>query len=324
MLRALRSRRRACSIATRSAPRSHSPMFLGGGLAPVGLGARRPGEALLGARAGRGASSASRIHERTRGQRDRAPRAPGSLLATEPGAVRARQVLLATSAFPGLLGEIRRRVVPVWDYVLVTEPLERRAARGDRLGRTARGSATWRNRFHYSRLTADDRILWGGYDAIYDYGSGARPRAPAARADLRRPREPLLHRVPAARGDPLQPPLGRRDRHLQPLLRLPRDRARRPGRLHGRPHRARRRRQPLRGRGGARPARRARDRGHAAAGDALEAVPVPARAAALGGDRAHPQPARGGRPQGRPPRALAADARPRSGSASTASRLAAA
>jgi glycine/D-amino acid oxidase-like deaminating enzyme len=28
------------------------------------------------------------------------------------------------------------------------------------------------NRFHYSRTTADGRILWGGFDAIYAYGSG--------------------------------------------------------------------------------------------------------------------------------------------------------
>src|SRR5690606_29878237 len=26
------------------------------------------------------------------------------------------------------------------------------------------------NQFHYYRLTADDRILWGGYDAIYHFG----------------------------------------------------------------------------------------------------------------------------------------------------------
>src|SRR5699024_6523722 len=27
------------------------------------------------------------------------------------------------------------------------------------------------NQFHYYRLTRDDRILWGGYDAVYYYGS---------------------------------------------------------------------------------------------------------------------------------------------------------
>lgn len=94
----------------------------------------------------------------------------GVLLATEAGGVRARQVLLATSAFPGLLGEIKRRVVPVWDYVLVTEPLteERREAIG---WANRQGIGDMANQFHYYRQTADDRILWGGYDAIYGYGS---------------------------------------------------------------------------------------------------------------------------------------------------------
>ena len=29
--------------------------------------------------------------------------------------------------------------------------------------------------FHYYRLTRDDRILWGGYDAVYHYGSRIDP-----------------------------------------------------------------------------------------------------------------------------------------------------
>jgi glycine/D-amino acid oxidase-like deaminating enzyme len=94
----------------------------------------------------------------------------GVLLATDAGAVRARRVLLATSAFPALLGEIRRRIVPVWDYVLVTEPLnaERREAVG---WANRQGIGDMSNQFHYYRLTPDDRVLWGGYDAIYGYGS---------------------------------------------------------------------------------------------------------------------------------------------------------
>ena len=40
------------------------------------------------------------------------------------GRVSARRAVLATSAFPGLVRPIRRYVVPVYDYVLVTEPLD--------------------------------------------------------------------------------------------------------------------------------------------------------------------------------------------------------
>jgi glycine/D-amino acid oxidase-like deaminating enzyme len=36
-------------------------------------------------------------------------------------------------------------------------------------GRQGVGDAS--NLFHYYRLTRDDRVLWGGYDAVYHYGS---------------------------------------------------------------------------------------------------------------------------------------------------------
>jgi glycine/D-amino acid oxidase-like deaminating enzyme len=92
----------------------------------------------------------------------------GVELETPDGTILARQVVLATSAFPGLVGAIRRRVVPVWDYALVTEPLN--SAQRQAIGWANRqGVGDMANRFHYTRLTADDRILWGGYDAIYEF-----------------------------------------------------------------------------------------------------------------------------------------------------------
>jgi glycine/D-amino acid oxidase-like deaminating enzyme len=69
---------------------------------------------------------------------------------------------------------IRRYVAPVYDYVLVTEPLD--AARMRSIGWRARqGLADAGNQFHYYRLTDDNRILWGGYDAVYHYGNGVAP-----------------------------------------------------------------------------------------------------------------------------------------------------
>jgi len=90
------------------------------------------------------------------------------------GRVLARRALLATSAFPPLVRAIRRYVVPVYDYVLVTEPLSerQRAAIGWR-GRE--GLSDVANQFHYYRQTADHRILWGGYDAIYELGGRVTP-----------------------------------------------------------------------------------------------------------------------------------------------------
>ena len=49
--------------------------------------------------------------------------------------VRAHRVVLATNAFRGLVPAIRARVVPVWDYVLMTEPLTPSQLDGHRVGR---------------------------------------------------------------------------------------------------------------------------------------------------------------------------------------------
>ncbi|MEU0076922.1 FAD-dependent oxidoreductase [Micromonospora tulbaghiae] len=120
-----------------------------------------------------------RVHEHTRvtglardGAGLRATTAGGADAA--PGAVRARQVVLATNAFPPLLRRLRSWVVPVYDYALMTEPLT--GAQRDAIGwRHRQGLADTGNQFHYYRLTADNRILFGGYDAIYHYGNRVAP-----------------------------------------------------------------------------------------------------------------------------------------------------
>ena len=85
---------------------------------------------------------------------------------TQRGEIESKKVALATNAFPPLLKHLSFYIVPVYDYVLMTEPLskEQRAAVGwvGREGLSDNG-----NQFHYYRTTADGRILWGGYDAIY-------------------------------------------------------------------------------------------------------------------------------------------------------------
>ena len=96
------------------------------------------------------------------------PHGAGVRADTGRGSVRARHALLATSAFPPLLRSIARYVVPVYDYVLVTEPLSE--GQRDAIGwRSRQGISDMGNRFHYYRQTGDGRILWGGYDAIYDF-----------------------------------------------------------------------------------------------------------------------------------------------------------
>jgi glycine/D-amino acid oxidase-like deaminating enzyme len=106
-----------------------------------------------------------RIYERTpatdireRGERLRvyAPR----------GRVDADRVLLGTNAFPPLVRELGRYVVPVYDYALATEPL--REEQVGALGwRSRQSMEDGGNEFHYYRLTPDNRILWGGFGAVY-------------------------------------------------------------------------------------------------------------------------------------------------------------
>jgi glycine/D-amino acid oxidase-like deaminating enzyme len=94
-------------------------------------------------------------------------------LATPYGRVRAGKVALGTGAYRPLLRRIGNYVVPVYDYALMTEPLS--DARLASIGwRNRQGAADCGNQFHYFRLTRDNRILWGGYDAVYYNGGRIR------------------------------------------------------------------------------------------------------------------------------------------------------
>ncbi len=96
------------------------------------------------------------------------------VLIAKSGSVAASQVVLATNAFPPLLKRNRLMTVPVYDYVLMTEPLT--PAQRESIGWAGReGIGDMANQFHYSQITRDGRILWGGYDAVY--WSGGRIRA---------------------------------------------------------------------------------------------------------------------------------------------------
>ncbi|MBM7769353.1 NAD(P)/FAD-dependent oxidoreductase [Glutamicibacter nicotianae] len=96
---------------------------------------------------------------------------------TADGQITAQRVALATNVFPSLLKRHRARVIPVYDYALMTEPLtaQQRTAIGwaDMVG-----LADLNNRFHYARPTIDAegnfRLLYGGYDAVYHFGGKVR------------------------------------------------------------------------------------------------------------------------------------------------------
>lgn len=99
----------------------------------------------------------------------------GVTVQTPSGEILAHRVALASNAYPPLLKRLGFYIVPVYDYVLMSEPLSpaQRAEIGWQ-GRQGLGDAG--NQFHYSQITADGRILWGGYDAIYYAGNGFGPQ----------------------------------------------------------------------------------------------------------------------------------------------------
>ena len=149
-----------------------SPLFLGALRTRTGSALVHPGKLADGLRAA-AAQAGVRVCEYSPVRELQRTRT-GVSVSTEGGVVQARLVLLATSAYPPLVRAIRRYVAPVYDYALMTEPL----------GPSQRESIGWRgrqglgdmaNHFHYYRLTADNRILWGGYDAVYRHGGPVGP-----------------------------------------------------------------------------------------------------------------------------------------------------
>lgn len=108
------------------------------------------------------------IHEHTRAVSVESAGA-GLRVGAETAVITANRAVLATNVYPSLIRRNRWYTVPVYDYVLATEPLT--AQQFDRIGwRNRQGVGDCANQFHYYRLTADNRIVWGGYDAVYFSG----------------------------------------------------------------------------------------------------------------------------------------------------------
>ncbi len=144
-----------------------SPLFLAGQWDRKGTAMLHPGKLVMGlARVAR--ELGVRIHERS-SVTGLTNKPDGIRLQTASGSVTAARVLLATNAFPSLLKNQRSRTIPVYDYVLMTEPLSdaQLAAIG---WQNRQGLADPGNQFHYFRITRDNRILFGGYDAVYNFG----------------------------------------------------------------------------------------------------------------------------------------------------------
>jgi len=90
-------------------------------------------------------------------------------LDTPDGIVRADKVVMATNAWSHFFKELRRKQVPVWTHIVMTEPLTEKHF--EEIGwQNRQGIEDARNLVHYYRLTADNRLVMGGRDVSLGYG----------------------------------------------------------------------------------------------------------------------------------------------------------
>ncbi len=89
---------------------------------------------------------------------------------TARGTVHADKLVLATNAYSVQFPEFRRLLIPLYSYIVLTEPLNE--GQWASVGWSGQqGLEDKRTYIHYFRPTADGRILMGGEDAPYYYGS---------------------------------------------------------------------------------------------------------------------------------------------------------
>jgi glycine/D-amino acid oxidase-like deaminating enzyme len=158
--------------AAQARERVDSPRYLGGFLDPT-VGLVDPARLVWGLAAA-AERLGVRLHEDT--SVTGFQKEEGALVVrTEWGSVRADRVVLGTGAFRGPLRRLALWTLPVYDHVLMTEPLS--AAQLDAVGWQGReGLTDAGNQFHYYRRTLDDRVLFGGYDANYHFPGRIDPR----------------------------------------------------------------------------------------------------------------------------------------------------
>lgn len=84
--------------------------------------------------------------------------------------VTSRHTVVATEAYTARLRGHKRRVVPLYSYVIATEPLP--VSTWEQIGWSDRETvADGRNMVTYAQRTADGRIVFGGRGAPYKFGS---------------------------------------------------------------------------------------------------------------------------------------------------------
>ena len=91
------------------------------------------------------------------------------IINTPHGKVSAHKVIFATNAYSHLIPQLKRKQVPAFTHMVVTEPLSR--IQLDEIGwKNRQGVEDARNLVHYFRLTIDNRLTIGGSDVSLAYG----------------------------------------------------------------------------------------------------------------------------------------------------------
>jgi glycine/D-amino acid oxidase-like deaminating enzyme len=133
--------------------------YHGGLVDPLGAGLH-PGKFVRGLAAAAERAGVE-LHERL-GARRLQPLGGGDVeVVTDQGPVRAGQVLVATNGYTdAALPDLRRRIVPIGSFIIVTERLGR--ATCDRLLPARRMASDSAHLLYYFRITPDQRLLFGG------------------------------------------------------------------------------------------------------------------------------------------------------------------
>jgi len=136
-----------------------------GGLVVERSGGLDPGKLVAGlARLAEDAGAS--LHEGVRAHRVRAQADGRSVVETSRGAILARDVIVASNGYTGgLTPSIRRRVLSIGSYVIVTDPLAPDLAA--EISPRGRMFFDTRNFLSYWRLTPDGRLLFGGRASMW-------------------------------------------------------------------------------------------------------------------------------------------------------------
>jgi glycine/D-amino acid oxidase-like deaminating enzyme len=119
----------------------------------------------------------------------------GIELRTPAATVHAATAVLAANGWTHRVPGFQRRSLPLYTYIVATEPLSDQ--QWDAIGWQGRqGIEDERNYVHYYRPTPDGRIVWGGTDAVHEYGGAIVPRRDRHERIRRRLERELLATFP--------------------------------------------------------------------------------------------------------------------------------